>query len=338
MKIMQALGLTEDKILERVSLERPRPQPGEALIAVQAAAFNHREIWITKGLYPGMSLPCTLGADGAGRIVGLGRGVDPAWMGKSVVCYPGVGWGDDPQAPSRAFRLFGMPEQGFIADYICVPAENLVEKPEYLSWEEAAAIPVASLTAWRGLVRHGRVHPDDNVLITGVGGGVAQAVMAFGQAFGANIYVTSGTSEKIDRAVANGAVAGFNYKDESWPKALATASGGIDIVLDSSPTANFDDYLPFLKWGARVVVFGAHSVRHTSLHISRFFLRHLSLIGTALGTIEEFQEMIAFMSEHRVRPELDRTFAFEQAIEAFKYLKSGQHVGKIIVNGFTHGP
>lgn len=329
---MKALLLNTEKQLEIAELEKPQAQAGEVLVAVKAAALNHREIWISKGMYPGMRLPSTLGADGAGVVVEIGEGVDSRWLHKEVMCYPAIGWGDDPEAPTRQYRLYGMPLPGFIAEYIVLPEENLVEKPAYLSWDEAAAVPVASLTAWRGLVKHGRIRQNHNLLITGIGGGVAQAGLAFATALGANVYVTSSSPEKIANAKAQGAIDGFNYRETGWQKAVAQKTGGIDVVLDGAPPQSLDDYMPFLNVGAKVVVYGSTGGQQVSMNIARFFLRHVSLIGTAMGSPQEFEEMIAFMEKHQIKPLIYQTFPFSQSIEAFHTLATGQQVGKITIS------
>ncbi|MEM7334958.1 MAG: zinc-binding dehydrogenase [Chloroflexota bacterium] len=328
---MKALSLSREKQLEIIETEKPRPQAGEVLVAIKSAALNHREIWISKGMYPGMTLPSTLGADGAGVVVEVGAGVDAGWLDKEVMCYPAIGWGDNEEAPTRQYRLYGMPLPGFIAEYIVLPEENLVEKPAYLSWDEAAAVPVASLTAWRGLVKHGRIQPNDNVLITGIGGGVAQAGLSFATAYGANVYVTSSHPDKMAYAQSQGAVSGFNYREADWEKALAQQSGGIDIVLDGAPPQSLDTYMPFLKVGSKVIVYGSTAGQQVGMNIARFFLRHVSLIGTAMGSPKEFKEMIAFMEQHQIKPLIYKSFSFADAIEAFETLATGKQVGKITI-------
>ena len=172
---MRALTLTAATGLDGVSLaEVPTgsPGPGEVRVALKAAALNHRELWITKGLYPGMVLPATLGCDGAGVVEAVGDGVDAALIGREVVLYPGLGWGDDPAYPAAAFGLLGMPGPGTIAESIVVPAASAVAKPAHLDWSAAAAVPLAALTAWRGLFTKGALQPGDKLLITGIGGGL----------------------------------------------------------------------------------------------------------------------------------------------------------------------
>lgn len=328
---MKALVLNDDKSLILKEVNKPSITDGDVLVRIKASALNHREIWIQKGLYPGMTLPCILGADGAGIVEDVGAGVDLSWIGKEVIIYPAYDWGDNEQAPTRQFRVLGMPDPGTIAEYIKMPADNLVVKPNYLSWEEAAAIPVAGLTAWRAMVTHGNIGAGSKVLITGIGGGVAQAGLGIAKAFGAEIYVTSSSQEKIDLAVKHGAKGGVNYKDENWHNQLKELSGGIDIVLDSSPSPVLDGYFRFMKYGGRIVTYGSTGAPKTSISISKFFLRHIQFIGTAMGSPKEFRDLLAFMEEHQIRPHVHSTYTLDTSIDAIESLKDGKQIGKIVI-------
>lgn len=330
--MMKALILTEEKELQLKEVETPQVGTGEVLVKIKASALNHREIWIQKGLYPGMTLPCILGADGAGEVVEVGGEVDTAWVGKHVIIYPGYDWGDNEQSPTKQFRVLGMPDPGTIAEYIKVPVSNLMTKPDHLSWGEAASIPVAGLTAWRGLVRHGGIKAGQKVLITGIGGGVAQFGLALAKAFSTEVYVTSSSPEKIKVAQEAGAVAGVNYKDADWHAQLKELSGGIDIVLDSSPSPDLDGYFKFMKYGGRIVVYGSTGAPKTTFNIAKFFLRHIQIIGTAMGSPQEFRDLLAFMTEHQINPLVHSEYTLDTAIDAMYALKEGKQVGKIIIN------
>lgn len=329
---MKALLLKEDKSLSLTEWPKPKLTAGNVLVKLKASALNHREIWIQKGLYPGMTLPCILGADAAGTVAEIGEQVDAQWVNKEVIIYPAYDWGDNELAPTRRFRVLGMPDPGTIAEFISVPVENLIAKPSYLSWTEAAAIPVAGLTAWRALVRHGNIKKGDKILITGIGGGVAQAGLGIAKAFGAEIYVTSSSKDKIAQAISLGAVDGVNYKDEDWHLQLREKTGGIDIVLDSSPHPILDNYLKFMKYGGRIVAYGSTGAPKTTINISKFFLRHIQFIGTAMGSPKEFQDLLKFMEENQIRPLIDSVFKFEQALDAIDSLKEGNQVGKIVID------
>ena len=329
---MKALQLNIDKELHIVDLDIPEIQPNEVLVRVKASALNHRELWLRKGLYPGMSLPCILGADGAGTIEKIGSDVNEIMLGKDVVIYPAYEWGDKQHTSAKQFRVLGMPDPGTMAEYIAVPESNVVIKPEYLTWPEAAAMPLANLTAWRALKYNGRVKKGDKVLITGIGGGVAQAGLSFCPHLGVEVYVTSSSSEKIERAVAAGANGGVNYKNADWPAELKEMAGKIDVVLDSSPPPELDSYMAFLNMGARIVYYGSTGSRSTQIkNMSRFFLKHISFIGSTMGSPQDFFDMIAFIENHKIRPTIHSTFAFQDAIKAFEALASGQQLGKIVI-------
>ncbi len=329
---MKALLLQEDKTIVITDLSKPAVSQGEVLVAIKASALNHREIWIQKGLYPGMTLPCILGADGAGVVVEVGGGVEPSWLEKEVIIYPAFAWGDREEAPSRNFRVLGMPDPGTISEYIKVPVSSLAIKPEYLSWSEAAAVPIAGLTAWRALVRHGVLSPGKKLLITGIGGGVAQAGLGLALALGADVYVTSSKPEKIADAIQQGAKGGANYKEEDWNLQLKELSGGIDVVLDSSPSAKLDDYFKFMNYGGRIVTYGSTGSPKTTISISKFFLRHIQFIGTAMGSPREFQKLLDFMTQHKIRPRIHAEYSLEAAVEAIEALKTGNQLGKIVIN------
>ena len=329
---MKAIVLTEEMNLEMKEVEKPVAGENEVVVKINSSALNHRELWISRGLYPGMTVPCILGADGAGVVVELGQHVDQDWMDEEVVIYPAYDWGGNDVTPLRKFRVLGMPDPGTLAEYIKVPVENLVKKPKYLNWSEAAAIPVAGVTAWRALKRHGHIKKGDHVLITGIGGGVAQAGLSIALAFGAHVFVTSSSQDKIDFAKSLGAQGGVNYKDEDWHNQLKVLSNGIDIVLDSSPSPVLDNYFRFMNYGGRIVAYGSTGSPKTTISISKFFLRHIQFIGTAMGSPREFQELLDFMTEHKIKPLVDSEFDFESGLDAFDALRKGSQIGKIVIN------
>lgn len=331
---MKALMLKSDKTLEFVDVETPLPGKGEVLIKVQAASLNHREIWISKGLYPGLKLPAILGGDGAGTVVDVGEGVASDWLAKDVVCYPAKGWGEDEAAPTREFRLFGMPEPGFIAQYISMPVENLRVKPSHLTWEEAAALPIASLTAWRALTRHGQIKKGKKLLITGIGGGVAQAGLNLAVAMGADVFVTSSEQSKIDHAISMGAKGGAIYKTTDWEKSIRELSQGIDMVLDGAPPSDLHAYTRFLNTGAKVVIYGSTATLGAKIGYADLFLRHLQIIGTTMGSPTDFDSLLAFVTQNMLKPNIALSFPFDRSLEALAALAEGKHAGKIVINQF----
>ncbi len=331
---MLALTLRSADGLDGIALEDvpvPVPGPGEVRVALRAASLNHRELWIMRGLYPGMSLPATLGADGAGVIDAVGAGVDPGRIGMPVLLYPGLNWGDDPRYPAGAFGLLGMPGAGTIAEKIVVDAAAAIEKPAHLDFAAAAALPLAALTAWRGLVTKAGIATRDKVLITGIGGGVATLALKIALAFGAEVYVTSGTDATLEQAAALGAKAGFNYKQEGWGKALAKTARGIDIALDGAPGSAYPAYGRALAMGARVVVYGSTGGAAFHVNAPELFLKNIWIIGTNVGNPDEFKNMVAFVADHKIVPVIDRAFPLADAKAALAYLENGHRFGKVVI-------
>ena len=209
-----------------VELPDPVPADGEVLIRLRFAGLNHRDVFIRQGLYPKIQLPCVLGSDGAGVIESVGPGVDPKLTGKRVVIYPVENWGPDPAVQGKDFRIFGMPRQGTMAQKVAVPASMAVELPDSISFQAAAAMALAGLTAYRALTTRGGLRPGEHVLVTGIGGGVATVAMLFARALGAQVSVTSGDDGKLARAKQMGAIATANYRTTGWEKDLVARAGG----------------------------------------------------------------------------------------------------------------
>ncbi|MFA5493896.1 MAG: zinc-binding dehydrogenase [Porticoccaceae bacterium] len=312
-------------------IETPLPAVGEVRVALRGAALNHRELWVSTGHYPGMQLPAILGADGAGVIEAVGEGVDAALIGREVVVYPAANWGEHPDYPAPAFGCLGMPYPGTLAEYICVPADTVVAKPAGFSFEEAAAVSLAGLTAWRCLTVKADVKQGDKVLITGIGGGVALAALSFAVAMGAEVYVTSSSREKIDQAVALGARGGVIYKDQAWGQLLGELAGRIDVVVDGAPAVSFDQYGRVLNMGARVVIYGPTGGARFEVFAPELFFRHATIYGSAMGTPGDFRDMMAFVAERNLKPVIDKTFTLDQAVDALLYLQNDHGMGKVAI-------
>jgi zinc-binding alcohol dehydrogenase/oxidoreductase len=313
-------------------LDCPEPAAGEVRVRLRAAALNHRELWIERGQYPGMRLPCTMGCDGAGVIDTLGQGVTPIAAGTEVTLYPGLDWGGDERFPAPQFGLLGMPGPGTVAEFVCVPAENAVVKPSCLTFEEAAASGLAGLTAWRGLVTKARLMSGERVLITGIGGGVATFALRFAVAMGATVLVTSGSAETLAKARELGATAGFNYNEPDWRKALSKVTGGIDVVFDGAPASSYGNYARALNVGARVVLYGSTGGAQFTVNAPEVFLKNITIVGTNVGTLGEYRAMLAFFERHKIRPVVDRVFPLDQAAEALRYLETAHQFGKVVVS------
>ena len=199
---MKALVLvSKDQALAYKDVEKPTYTEGSVLVKLLAAALNHRDVWIRKGQYAGIKLPIILGSDGAGDVASVGPGVDTSWLGKSVVINPGLDWGDDPRCFGPSFRILGLPDNGTLAEYVKVPAGNVHAMPGGWSWPEAAALPLAGLTAYRAVVTRAKVQAGETVLVTGIGGGVSLMALQIAKSLGAKVFVTSGSDDKLANAL-----------------------------------------------------------------------------------------------------------------------------------------
>ena len=314
-------------------LELPQPVcgPGEVLIRIKAAALNHRDEWCRKGLYPNLKDGVILGSDGAGIVVEVGAGVDPSLIGEEVLINPAKNWGINEKAQSKEFEILGMPSHGTLAEFITVPEDRIHPKPNQLSWEEAAALPLAGLTAYRALVVKGQVQAGDQVLVTGIGGGVAQFVAQFALALGAKVFVSSSAPEKISQAIAQGASAGFNYTDANWSTQALQQTGGIDLVIDGAAGDTLTHLMDVCNPGARLVFYGATRGNPSQLEARKLFWNQLQLIGTTMGSDANFLQMLQLVKKHQLKPILDQVFPLEQAVEAFDRMKEGRQFGKIVL-------
>lgn len=331
---MKALYLEQADGVESVrvaDVETPTPKAGEVRIAVKAASLNHREMFIARGQYPGMTLPTTLGCDGAGIVDMVGEGVTGASVGDEVVLYPARNWGPNRHAPAADFGLLGMPFDGTVAEYVCVPVENLAPKPQGLSFEEAAAIPLTGLTAWRALMFKGQLKAGETVLISGVGGGVATFGLAFAVAKGANVYVTGESVDVLARARELGAKGGLLYTDPEWRRQVGKLTGGIDVVLDGAPSPSFANYVRAINPGARIVIYGSTAGNEIKFNATDIFLKSASIVGSQVGDPQDFAEMLAFVGEHKIKPVIERVFPLAEAREALLHLQDQHKFGKIVV-------
>lgn len=327
--VLRTLGAPETLQLE----ERPDPQPGagEAIVRLRAAALNHRDIYIRTGQYAGITLPIVLGSDGAGEVVDTGAGVDEKWRGRQVVIDPTFNWGDDERAQGPAFHILGLPRDGTYAELVAVPVDQLHDKPGHLSFEEAAALPLASLTAYRALVTRGHVGAGDTVVVTGIGGGVATCALLIGARLGARVYVTSGADAKLDAARNHGAAGGVNHHDPDWPRLLVAKIGARpDMVIDGAGGETFNRALDVLKPGGRLVSYGATLGPVPKMEVRRIFWKQLDVLGSTMGTGRDFADMMQLYAGG-LRPIVDRVLPLEQAAEAHRRMEQAQQFGKIVL-------
>ncbi len=330
---MRAVQFTGVDQLSVVDVHDPEPVAGEVVVALRAAALNHRDVWIKQGQYAGLKWPCRPGSDGAGVVCAAGAGVGAAWLGREVVINPSFGWGLCENAQGPNFTILGLPRDGTLAETIAVPVVQLTAKPPHLSWEEAAALPLAGLTAYRALFARAHVRAGERVLVTGIGGGVALFALQYAVAVGAEVWVTSSSPEKIARAVALGVRGGFDYTQPGWAKDAATRmpGGGFDVIVDSAGGEGFGELLDLAAPGGRIVFFGATRGNVPALALRKIFWRQLSVLGTTMGSPADWSAMLEFIALHRLKPIVSEVFPLERASEAFTLMERGGQFGKIVV-------
>ncbi len=332
---MNAIRLHEPGDPDKLRFETvptPRPGPAEVLVQLKAAALNHRDIWIRRGMQLSDRLPLILGSDGAGLVAEVGAGVTHLAVGASVVINPSLDWGDREDRPSPAFRILGGPDPGTYAEAIVVPAANVFPKPTPLSFEEAAAMPLASLTAWRAVVTRGQVRPGERVVVLGVGGGVATFAVQIARLAGASVIATSSSNAKLERARALGADVTINYRTTAWDQAVREATGGgADVIIDSLGKETWGQALAALRPGGRLVTFGATTGRTTDVDIRSVFWNQLGILGTTMGSPRDFATMLGAYEAGRLKPIVDSVFPLREAAAAHQRMDEGTQFGKIVL-------
>jgi len=332
---MKAVRLNELGGPEKLHVEeiaQPAPGEGEILVRVHRAAFNRRDVFITQNLYPGITLPRTLGSDGAGEIAALGAGVSGHAIGDAVVIDPDLGWKEGESVPKTGGVILGMPSDGTFAEFVVVPAANVYPKPAPLSYDEAAAIPLAGLTAYRAVFTRGRITKDDIVFIPGVGGGVQTFVLLFAKHVGARTIVTSGSDAKVERAKALGADVAINYKtDADWAKTVRKAADGAGptLTIDATGAETFAKCLDIARPGSRVVVYGG-TQGESKIRPFSIFWKHLDVLGTSMGSPADFRAMLALFAGG-LRPAVDCIMPMADTAEAAAHVLAGDQFGKVVL-------
>lgn len=332
MQVLQLDAIHQPAVLREVLT--PTPGPGEILVKLHAAALNHRDVFIQEGKYAGIKLPCTLGADGAGEVAAHGAGVpaDAPAVGTRVLIYPGLRWGNSPRAQAKDFVVLGMPDPGTFAEYISLPAEYIFPLPAHLGFEQGAALPLAGLTAYRAAFTRAQVQAGERVLVTGVGGGVALTAVQLCAARGAEVWVTSGSEAKIARAREFGAQGGVNYNAEGWVKTLTQQAGGpFDVIIDSAAGAPFGALLDAAAPGGRIVFYGGTLGNIPDLPPAKVFWKQLSILGSTMGSPQDFAAMLALVSERQIVPVVDEIFPLADGEAALRRLAAGVQFGKVVL-------
>lgn len=332
--VLPELGGPERYRLE--DLDAPQPGDGEVRVQVRAAALNHMDLWVSRGL-PAPPLPHVPGADGAGVVEAVGEGVTGVAVGDEVVLDPSISCGACPACTRGEiplcpdFEIMGEHRWGSMADLVVVPAVNAVPKPPGLGWEEAAAYGLAGATAFR-MLRRARLAPGDVMLVVGVGGGVSSAGMLLGLAWGATVYVTSRSGEKRRRALELGAGGAFDSSGR-FARELRAATGGrgADVVFENVGPATWEQATRSLAPGGRLVTCGGTSGQEVSVRLPVLFFKQHEIIGSTMSDHDEFRRVTRLVGDGRVPVLVDEVLPFDAYPAALERLQAGQQLGKLVI-------
>ena len=339
---MQAVYLTGHGGNEVVCVgERPMPtrQPGEVRVRLHAATLNRVDLYMRdSGAGITHTLPQTMGIDGAGVVEAVDEG-HGLTVGQRVLLYPGVTCGHcefclrGQEVLCTSMKLLGEHRDGTLAEYISLPARNALPMPSGWRFEEAAALGVNHLTAWRMLVTQARLQPGETVLVFGIGGGVSLAGLQLAKAMGARVIVTSREQDKLDRALVLGADEAICSRTQDVVKEVMrlTDKRGVDVVFENVGAAVWDSALKSAVRGGRIVTCGATSGDQPGADLRRVFIRQLQIHGSTLGNLAELHDLVRFCARHGVRPVIDQVFPMSEVHAALDRLASGRQFGKVAV-------
>lgn len=340
---MQALLYLAHGDLDRVrigTVPQPAPGPGQVLVRTRAAALNHLDLWVLKGL-PGLKLemPHIPGSDAAGVVHSVGSGVtrftpgDPVMLNAVLSCEQCEFCLAGAQSLCRRLRLIGEHGPGTIAEFFVAPAENFEKIPEGITFVEAAAFSLVFQTAWRMLINRGRIRAGEDVFIHGIGGGVATAALQIALFAGCRVFVSSSSEDKLAQARAMGAEFTYNYQTQEVADAVLRDTGkrGVDVVVDCVGAATWLQSLKMAAKDGRVLTCGATTGANPSTEIRLIFWKQLQIIGSTMSNRSEYQTLINLLAQRRLRPQIHRVFPFAEAVEAIRALKSGSHFGKLVI-------
>jgi NADPH:quinone reductase-like Zn-dependent oxidoreductase len=328
-EIHQAFGLENLRLAER---PQPEPGPGQVLLRMRAASLNYRDLLMVQGSYnPRQPLPLIPCSDGAGVVEAVGEGVSRVQPGQRVATLFSQGWMSGEPTREKLRSTLGGPLDGALAEVMVLPEDGVIPVPEHLSDEQAATLPCAALTAWSALVVQGGVKAGDTVLLQGTGG-VSLFALQFAKLLGARVILTSSSDEKLERGRALGADETINYRtDPDWGKTALKLTGGrgVDHVVEVGGAGTLAQSLRAVRFGGSLSVIGVLSGESSPLNILPILMKNVRLQGILVGHREGFEAMNRAITQGRLVPTVDRVFSFEDAREAFEYLASGRHFGKI---------
>ena len=328
------------EVLEYTDVPEPRIRANEVLVEVKACALNHLDIFVRDGL-PGIEIPLPhiLGSDIAGVVREVGGLVTWVKTGDEVMVNPGVSCGHCEACLSgednlcREYDMIGYRRDGGYAELVAVPGTNIIPKPAKLSWEEAAALPLVTVTAWHMLVTRVDVQPGENVLVHAAGSGVGSIAIQIAKLRGARVITTASTDEKLEKARELGADVTINYTREDWPKEVRrlTDRKGVDVVVEHTGAATWPGSISSLKNNGRLVTCGATSGYDARTDLRQVFFRHLNILGSFMGSKAELLEAMKFVNEGKIRAVVDQVLPLSEAREAHELIENRAQFGKVVL-------
>jgi NADPH:quinone reductase-like Zn-dependent oxidoreductase len=320
---MQAVRVHDGGELRFEAAPDPVAATDEVIVELRCAGVNRRDVLVRSGVYP-FPLPLIPGSDGAG----VRRDT-----GEEVVILPSLHWGAGEEVPGPSFEILGGPSDGTYAELVAVPRDSVHPKPAGLSWQQAAAFPLAGVTAWRALFARGGLRAGETAVILGAGSGVSTFAIQLAVQAGARVLVTSSSAESVERAQALGAEAGVLYTEPGWADAVRelAPAGGVDLVLDSVGST-WDESLAIVRPGGRVVVLGATGGETVELRIRPFYLGQRSLLGSTMGSPRDFAALLRTLEQGSWVPAIDSVMPLADAERAHTRLTHGSHFGKVVLD------
>jgi NADPH:quinone reductase-like Zn-dependent oxidoreductase len=326
-------------VLEYGEIEKPEPSNGEVLVRISAAALNRADIFTRIG-WPGLKLtyPHILGADGAGEVSAIGENVSNFKIGDRVVINSNIGCGKCSICLSgkdnlcREWHLLGETLPGTYAEYVVVPAKNLLIIPEGFAYQAAASAGLVYLTAWHSLVTKGNVQPHESVLVVGASGGANTASIQVAKCIGATVYVVGSNENKLALAKSLGADYLIDRsKEDNWSSTIykLTNKQGVDVIVDNVGAGTMPLSMRAARKGGRILTVGNTAGPKFEIDNRYIFGKHLSIIGSTMGTISDFKQVMGLVFKGRLKPVIDRSFPLQEAAEAHKRLEAGEQMGKI---------
>lgn len=324
--------------LERAELPDPKPRPGEVVVRVHAVSWNYRDLMMVLGKYnPKMHLPRIPCSDGAGEVTAVGEGVTRVQVGDRVCGIFMQNWIDGAPDAGKMRGALGGDIDGMLAEKVVLREDGVVRAPEILTFEEAATLPCAAVTAWNALVRAGRIKAGDTVVIQGTGG-VSIFALQFAKRMGARVLGTSSSDEKLQRARALGLDAGLNYRTQpEWDQWVMEQTGGrgADLVVEVGGAGTFTRSLRAVRMGGVVAQIGVLSESSEGIQIPLLLHRQIRLCGIYVGSRADFEMMNRAIQQHNLKPVVDEVFSFDAAGKALLRMQSGLHFGKLVTS-VTH--